>query len=112
MDLTGIKKGILKYKYVWIVLITGMILMLIPAQPAEKVEIQEQAERLEMDSDLEKRLEEMLCAVSNECYTWKRIWKRAVRCRCGGLLKVFLNIGFKWHNKKNEKNQKKTSKQR
>lgn len=63
MDLTGIKKGIFKYKYVWIVLIAGMILMLIPAQPAEKVVIQEQAERLEMESDLEKRLEEMLCAL-------------------------------------------------
>ena len=37
--------------------------MLIPAQPAEKVVIQEQAERLEMESDLEKRLEEMLCAL-------------------------------------------------
>ena len=43
-------------------------------------------------------------------YTLKRIWKRVWKNKQGGLLKLFLNIGFKWHNKKNEKNQKATSK--
>ena len=57
-----------------------------------------------------KELEDMLVTVSNECYTLKRIWKRAWKNKQGGILKLFLNIGFKWHNKKNEKNQKATSK--
>ncbi len=57
-----------------------------------------------------RELEEMLVAVSNECYTLKRIWKRAWKNKQGGILKLFLNLGFKWHNKKNEKNQKATSK--
>lgn len=57
-----------------------------------------------------RELEEMLVSVSKECYTLKRIWKRVVNNRRGGILKLFLNLGFKWHNKKNGKNQKKTSK--
>lgn len=59
-----------------------------------------------------RELEEMLVAVSNECYSLRRIWKRITKNKQGGILKVFLNLGFKWHNKKNENNQKKTSKQR
>ena len=47
-----------------------------------------------------RELEEMLVSVSNECYTWKRIWKRAVRNRYGGLLKLGVNLGFRIYNKK------------
>lgn len=57
-----------------------------------------------------RELEELLVRVSNECYTLKRIWKRIANNRRGSILKLFLNLGFKRHNKKNEKNQKKTSK--
>lgn len=47
-----------------------------------------------------RELEEMLASVSNECYTFKRIWKRAVKNRYGGLLKLGVNIGFRIYNKK------------
>ena len=45
-------------------------------------------------------LEEMLVSVSNECYTWRRIWKRAVKNRYGGVIKLGVNLGFKIYNKK------------
>lgn len=51
-----------------------------------------------------EELEEMLITVSRECYTFKRIWKRAVAHRCGGILKLSLNLGFRSYNKKIEKN--------
>lgn len=54
-----------------------------------------------------RELEEMLVSVSNECYRVKRIWKRAIRNRYGGLIKFGVNIGFKFYNKKVEKTLKK-----
>lgn len=50
-----------------------------------------------------RELEDMLITVSNECYTFKRIWKRAIRNRCGGILKLTLNLGFRTLNKKLER---------
>ena len=47
-----------------------------------------------------EELERMLVTVSNECYTWKRIWKRAVKNRYGGFIKLGVNIGFRIYNKK------------
>ena len=47
-----------------------------------------------------RQLEEMLVSVSNECYTWGRIWKRAVKNRYGGVIKLGVNLGFKIYNKK------------
>lgn len=51
-----------------------------------------------------RELEDMLISVSNECYTLKRIWKRARSNRCGGILKITLNLGFRTLNKKLERN--------
>lgn len=51
-----------------------------------------------------RELEDLLITVSNECYTFKRIWKRAIRSRCGGILKITLNLGFRTLNKKLERN--------
>lgn len=51
-----------------------------------------------------RELEDMLITISNECYTLKRIWKRIVRNRCGGILKITLNLGFRTMNKKLERN--------
>lgn len=51
-----------------------------------------------------RELEDLLISVSNECYTFKRIWKRAIRNRCGGILKLTLNLGFRTLNKKLERN--------
>ncbi len=50
-----------------------------------------------------RELEEMLIFVSNECYTLKRIWKRAVRNKYGGFIKLGVNLGFRIYNKKVEK---------
>ena len=50
-----------------------------------------------------RELEELLISVSNECYTWKRIRKRAIRNKYGGLLKLGVNLGFRIYNKKVEK---------
>ena len=50
-----------------------------------------------------RELEDMLVAVSNECYTLKRIWRRAVKNKYGGFIKLGVNIGFKIYNKKVEK---------
>ena len=47
-----------------------------------------------------RELEEMLVYVSTECYTWKRIWKRAVGNPYGGFLKLGVNIGFRIYNRK------------
>ncbi|MBQ7378583.1 MAG: B12-binding domain-containing radical SAM protein [Clostridia bacterium] len=47
-----------------------------------------------------RELEEMLVSVSNECYTLKRIWKRAVKNKYGGLIKLGVNFGFKIYNAK------------
>ena len=47
-----------------------------------------------------RELEEMLVSVSNECYTLKRIWRRAVRNRYGGLLKLGVNLGFRIYNRR------------
>ena len=47
-----------------------------------------------------RELEEMLVSVSNECYTVKRIWKRAVKNKYGGFIKLGVNIGFRIYNKK------------
>lgn len=47
-----------------------------------------------------RELEELLVTVSNECYTLKRIWKRAVRNPYGGFLKLGVNLGFRIYNKK------------
>ena len=47
-----------------------------------------------------RELEEMLVSVSNECYTLKRIFKRTVKNRYGGFLKLGVNLGFKIYNKK------------
>ena len=47
-----------------------------------------------------RELEEMLASVSNECYTLRRIWKRAVKNRYGGFLKLGVNLGFRIYNKK------------
>ncbi len=55
-------------------------------------------------------LEDMLLWVSKECYTVKRIFKRITRHRCGGILKVMLNFGFKIFHQKQERNLKKTRK--
>ena len=41
-----------------------------------------------------------MVTVSNECYTVKRIWKRAVKNPYGGFLKLGVNIGFRIYNKK------------
>ncbi len=48
-------------------------------------------------------LEDLLAQVSNECYTLKRIFKRTVGNRRGGILKLAVNIGFRIYNKKTEK---------
>ena len=50
-----------------------------------------------------RELEKMLVSVSNECYTLKRIWKRAVKNKYGGFIKLGVNLGFKIYNKKVEK---------
>ena len=50
-----------------------------------------------------RELEEMLVSISNECYTAKRIWKRAVKNKYGGLIKLGVNLGFRIYNKKIEK---------
>jgi radical SAM superfamily enzyme YgiQ (UPF0313 family) len=50
-----------------------------------------------------RELEEMLVSVSNECYTFKRIWKRAVKNKYGGWIKLGVNLGFRIYNKKVEK---------
>ena len=47
-----------------------------------------------------RELEELLVTVSNECYTLKRIWKRAVKNPYGGFLKLGVNLGFRIYNKK------------
>lgn len=47
-----------------------------------------------------QELEEMLVEVSNECYTFKRIRRRALRNKYGGLIKFAVNIGFRMYNKK------------
>ena len=47
-----------------------------------------------------RELEELLATVSNECYTLKRIWKRAVRNPYGGFLKLGVNLGFRIYNKR------------
>ncbi|MBE5936337.1 MAG: radical SAM protein [Lachnospiraceae bacterium] len=47
-----------------------------------------------------KELEELLMEVSNECYTVKRIWRRALLNKHGGLIKFAVNFGFKSYNKK------------
>lgn len=47
-----------------------------------------------------RELEEMLVSVSNECYTLKRIFKRTVKNRYGGFIKLGVNLGFKIYNKK------------
>lgn len=47
-----------------------------------------------------QELEEMLVSVSNECYTVKRIWKRAVKNKYGGFIKLGVNLGFRIYNKK------------
>ena len=47
-----------------------------------------------------RELEELLVSVSTECYTWKRIWKRAVKNPYGGFLKLGVNIGFRIYNRK------------
>ncbi len=54
-----------------------------------------------------RELEEMLVSVSNECYTLRRIIKRAVRNKYGGLIKLGVNLGFRIYNKKVEKTLKK-----
>ena len=54
-----------------------------------------------------RELEEMLVAISNECYTFRRIWKRAVKNRYGGFIKLGVNLGFKIYHKKVEKTLKK-----
>ena len=54
-----------------------------------------------------QELEAMLISVSNECYTAKRIWRRALKNRYGGLIKFAVNIGFRSYNKKVEKTLKK-----
>lgn len=50
-----------------------------------------------------RELEELLVTVSNECYTLRRIWRRAVKNKYGGLLKLGVNLGFRAYNKKVEK---------
>ena len=50
-----------------------------------------------------RELEELLVLVSNECYTLRRILRRAVRNRYGGLLKLGVNLGFRIYYKKVEK---------
>lgn len=47
-----------------------------------------------------RELEEMLVSVSNECYTLRRILKRAVKNKYGGLIKLGVNLGFRIYNKK------------
>ncbi|MBQ8399541.1 MAG: radical SAM protein [Clostridia bacterium] len=54
-----------------------------------------------------QELEELLVSVSNECYTVKRILKRAVKNKYGGLLKLGVNLGFRIYNKKVKKTLKK-----
>lgn len=54
-----------------------------------------------------RELEDMLISVSNECYTLRRIWKRVTSNRCGGILKITLNLGFRTLNKKLERNLRK-----
>lgn len=54
-----------------------------------------------------RELEEMMVSVSNECYTVKRIWRRALKNRYGGLLKFAVNLGFRIYHKKVEKTLKK-----
>ena len=50
-----------------------------------------------------RELEEMLVSVSNDCYTVRRIWRRAVKNRYGGFIKLGVNLGFRIYNKKVEK---------
>lgn len=50
-----------------------------------------------------RELEEMLVSVSKECYTLKRIWRRAVKNRYGGVIKLGVNLGFRIYNKKTAK---------
>lgn len=52
-------------------------------------------------------MEELLVNVSNECYKLKRIWKRAVKNKYGGFIKLGVNLGFKIYNRKVEKHLKK-----
>ena len=50
-----------------------------------------------------RELEELLVQVSNECYTFGRIMKRAVKNKYGGLLKLGINLGFRIYHKKVER---------
>lgn len=66
MDWLGGKDRILeyikKYRYVLIVLLTGVILMVIPVQ--EDTEVPEQVSVIETPTDLQTELENILCHVS------------------------------------------------
>lgn len=47
-----------------------------------------------------RELEELLIDVSKEVYSLKRIWRRTMKHRYGGIMKLMVNIGFKiYHNK-------------
>ena len=57
-------------------------------------------------------LEEMLVSVSNACYTIKRIWRRSVKNRYGGLIKLGVNLGFRIYNKNVEKSLRKKKREK
>ena len=50
-----------------------------------------------------RELMEMMLDVSREVYSIKRIWKRAIKNRYGGMTKLIVNVGFKMYHKKVEK---------
>lgn len=50
-----------------------------------------------------QELEDMLIAVSKEVYSIKRIFRRSIRHKYGGILKLLVNIGFKIYHHKTAK---------
>ncbi len=48
-------------------------------------------------------LEAAMVEVAGQCYTLRRIWRRAVRNPYGGFLKLGINLGFRIYHKKVEK---------
>lgn len=67
MDFIALKRriseGITKYKYVWIVLLAGIVLMMIPEKSTHETEKEAQAPVTQTQANMEERLEEILSHV-------------------------------------------------
>lgn len=68
MDFVGLKKrisdGIAKYKYAWIVLLVGIVLMMIPGKSGESTVAQEtEPAQVRTEDSIEEKLEDILCHV-------------------------------------------------